>query len=60
MDDVVRRLIVDVFSPEMPSPKPRVCADWPLMTDILSHRAGMPEHLIRWSRAVDGKDKPDL
>ena len=60
MDDALRRLTMDVPSPEIPSPKPRVCADWPLMTDILSHRAGMPEHLIRWSLAVDRKDEPDL
>ncbi len=31
-------------------------ADWPLMGDIVSHRAGVPEHLIRWRRAEGDTD----
>ena len=41
-----------------PAPPPaRRAADWPLMGDIVSHRAGVPEHLIRWRRA-EGEDDP--
>ena len=42
---------------EKPAPRRRA-ADWPLMGDILSHRAGVPEHLLRWRRA-QGEDDPD-
>lgn len=38
-------------------PRPRVAADWPLIGDIVSHRAGLPEHLIRWRRA-EGREAP--
>ena len=31
--------------------------DWPLMSDIVSARYGMPDHLIRWNRAK-GEDDP--
>lgn len=44
-----------VDSPD--APRPRVAADWPLMGDILTHRAGWPEHLLRW-RQAEGKDAP--
>lgn len=30
---------------------PRMAADWPLMSDILSHRCDLPEHLLRWRQA---------
>lgn len=39
-------------------PAPRRKADWPLMGDIVSHRAGVPEHLIRWRRA-EGETDPE-
>lgn len=42
---------------EAPAPRPRVAADWPLMGDIVSHRMGIPEHLIRWRRA-EREDDP--
>ena len=38
-------------------PPARRAADWPLMADIVTHRAGVPEHLIRWQRA-EGEDDP--
>ena len=37
---------------ETPAPRPRVAADWPLISDVLTHRAGVPEHLIRWRWAL--------
>lgn len=37
---------------ETPAPRPRVAADWPLISDVLTHRAGVPEHLIRWRRVA--------
>lgn len=37
-----------------PEPRPRVAADWPLIGDILTHRMGTPEHLLRWRRAEGG------
>lgn len=38
--------------------KPRAPkADWPLMGDIVSARAGIPDHLIHWQRAK-GEDDP--
>ncbi|MXQ09508.1 hypothetical protein GQ651_16805 [Alphaproteobacteria bacterium GH1-50] len=40
-----------------PQPSRRRAADWPLMGDIVSHRAGVPVHLIRWLRA-EGEDDP--
>ena len=40
---------------EAARPKARK-ADWPLMGDILSHRAGVPEHLIQWRRAMGEED----
>ncbi|WP_413718250.1 hypothetical protein [Silicimonas sp. MF1-12-2] len=30
-----------------------MAADWPLVSDILSCRAGVPEHLIGWRRAAE-------
>ncbi len=41
---------------DAPAPRPRVAADWPLMADIVSHRAGWPEHLIHWRRAEERED----
>lgn len=31
---------------------------WTLMGDIVSHRAGVPEHLIQWCRST-GEDDPE-
>ena len=38
-------------------PAPPRKADWPLMGDIISHRAGVPEHLIQWRR-TEGETDP--
>ena len=43
----------DTARPELP-PK----TSWPLMGDINSHRAGIPEHLIEWRRAKGEDDLP--
>ena len=39
---------------DRPAPAPK--ASWPLMGDIVSHRAGIPEHLIQWRRAENAPD----
>ncbi|QMU58342.1 MAG: hypothetical protein GKR98_09140 [Boseongicola sp.] len=31
---------------------------WPLMGDVVTVRAGVPEHLIQWNRAA-GEDDPE-
>jgi hypothetical protein len=52
-------LTADSFAAAAQSRNPNVPKDdWPLMADILSHRAGIPEHLIRWRRA-EGNPDPD-
>ncbi|NND19097.1 MAG: hypothetical protein HKN98_11015 [Silicimonas sp.] len=53
MAEVLRRDWTAVSDEEASGPRPRVAADWPLMGDILTHRMGTPEHLIRWRRAED-------
>ena len=46
--------IADLGLPDLEDtlrPVPRLAADWPLVSDILSHRMDMPEHLLRWLAA---------
>ncbi|MDD9921665.1 MAG: hypothetical protein OXQ92_05200 [Boseongicola sp.] len=50
---------VNIWIPEATSgtgkpSKPK--KDWPLMGDIVSHRAGVPDHLIQWRRAQNEPD----
>ena len=40
---------------------PRRVSGWPLMGDIVSHRAGVSEHLIQWRRSMgEGDPEPML
>ena len=59
MDEVLRQGWADPPAAEAGPRRPRVAADWPLMGDIVSHRAGWPEHLIRWRKAA-GEAPPGL
>ena len=34
-----------------PLPRPKPKADWPLMCDLMTVRADIPEALIRWRKA---------
>ena len=57
--DTTHRPFLDLTGDETAPtpPKPR-SAGWPLMSDVATHRAGVPELLIQWRRAR-GEDDPD-
>ncbi len=50
--DLVWNDETEATAPEQPQRRP----GWVLMGDIVSHRAGVAEHLIQWRRAMGEAD----
>lgn len=47
-----------VVSESATRPASRRTSDWPLMSDIVSHRNGIPTLLTHWRLADDPEDPP--
>ena len=53
--------MLTIFAPLLPEvrvrplPPPRAKTDWPLMCDVATCRAGVPEALIQWRKAKGEK-----